>query len=154
MKTKRCLLAVLLCAFLASTGCVTLPNGTIDPKTIQKSAIVLKTATASAVVIALDKDKKNARKYADLAKTILDSLLVETNSTYSPAVLQAKMSALPIKELQSPEAKVAIFSALGLYEAFYGDYVRNRIAGKQNAVLFITAMRDGVKMALDASPVP
>lgn len=157
MKIKVTLVGLTLAATLL-TGCVTTqPNQpAISPETIQKSAIILKTTVASAVTLAIEKsDGPNARKYAEMGEAVLNTLLVSTNAAdFHPKNVQDKLTALPIKELKSPEAKVAIFGALGLYEAFYGDYVRLRISGNTNAVIFLTAMRDGVSLALASTPVP
>jgi hypothetical protein len=154
MKFKATLLSLSLVAVLL-TGCVTPQPGqpAIDPQTIEKSAIILKTTVASAVTLAIDKTGPNARKYAEMGEAVLNTLLVSTNAAdYNPKVLQDRLTELPIKELKSPEAKVAVFGALGLYEAFYGDYVRARINGSTNAVIFLTAMRDGVALALASAP--
>lgn len=139
MKTKLFSLAALC---LSLTACGTLkPGAPIDPKAIEKSAVVFRTAVGDSVILAKDRNAGSAAYFA-LGKTILDSFI--TGSDFSPATLRKALQAIPVKELQSAEARIAINTIAGLYEIYWGDYVRGQVAGNAIAVKLLTAARDGL----------
>lgn len=138
------LLAVLSFALISSgpIGCST--TGANTGQTVQKVSLVLRTAANAGAVLAI-KDNPDNRKHVELAVTILDQLLV--SGSYKPGELVAALEPV-IKELRKPEVNLAVNTALNLYEGLYGDYVRGKIGGNENAQILLTALRDGARAGL------
>ena len=124
------------CAWFQKT-----PTGQVDPMALDKAAAVLKATIADGVILACSKDK-NAASYFTLAKAVLDTLIGGKN--YTPVAFSAALQDIPVKELKGVEAKIAINTAIGLYEAFYADYVSGKISDNAAALQLLTAARDGI----------
>jgi hypothetical protein len=154
---------VLYCTGLSITvtSCATTTGGTnhvdnstntIDPAVVTRMATVLRTAVGDSVILAMEKSP-NSVDYLVLGKTVLDAFIVGSN--FSPTELRKSLQAISTK-LQSAEARIAINTVAGLYEIYWGDYVRNRVAGNVAALELLIAARDGMVDGLveRAGPVP
>jgi hypothetical protein len=134
------------------TGCGSLSNGpsgqtSVDTNLIDKTAVVLRTTTTDLAIIAIEKDK-NAASYFRLAASVIDKLL--DGGDLSPVTLRKAISGIPVKELQSATARVAITTVLGSYEIYWGDYVRGKIGANYAAATLLKAVKDGISGALPA----
>jgi hypothetical protein len=137
---------------LTTTGCVTGPDGrtSVDTNVIDKTAIVLRTTVTDLALIAVEKDR-NAASYFQLANAVIDKLL--DGGDLSPVTVRKALEAVPIKELQGTYAKVAIATALGSYEIYWGDYIRGKIGANYAAATLLRAVKDGITFAIPkASP--
>lgn len=149
----------LICFLLALTaiGCTTVQtaNGPVritDTNIIDKTAFILKGAVTSSIVIAVEKERAAGRTgvetYLRLASAVVDKVIVSGDST--PATLSKALAALPLKELQTPEAKTGLAIAEAAYGVYFEDYVKGKINGNYAAVALLTAFRDGINDALPA----
>lgn len=150
----------LVAIMMGSTGCtttkqtvITNPDGTfttnsvktVDPQTVANAAVVLRSAARSAAVLAMN-DTPDAKKYINLSVTTLDTFV--TGNDYTPGALTKALQPV-LKQVKDPKIALAIDTATDLYEVFWGRYVKDKIASNQTALLFLTALRDGAKSALD-----
>lgn len=148
---KKILPIVLLASLIAFTGpigCAT--TGANTEQTVQKVSLVLRTSANAAAVLAIQDNKDNAQ-HIQLAVTILDQFIL--TGEYKPGELVAALQPA-IKELKDPLVSLAVNTALNLYEGLYGDYVKNKIGGNDNAKVLLTALRDGAKAALPNNGLP
>lgn len=144
-----CAIAVAVTSSL--TGCATTGGtpGVIDTNKLAKGAILLKTTVSSSIIVATEKDT-NAVTYIKMVGGLLDAIIGGTD--FTPQKLEKALSELNIKELKKPEARIAINTVLGLYEIYYGDYVRGRLEGNQTALVLLRAIRDGINQGLGLPP--
>jgi hypothetical protein len=128
---------------LALTGCKTTETGTkvVDPEVARRIAPAMRTAVAGAVVYAYTKDA-NSVKYIDVIKTALQEFILSND--LSPSSLQAKIYALPVRELKSAEAQLIITPLLAAYKAFGEDYVREGLGEQEGWKLLVKALTDGI----------
>jgi hypothetical protein len=127
------------------TGCVTTPGTTgIDPQAIKDSAVILKNAARDASALAIGENPDNA-KIVNLVVTGLDTFLLGTD--YTPGALTKAISPM-VKEVKDVKVNLAINTVLDLYQVYYGRYVKQQIAANDNAVLFLTSLRDGASQGL------
>lgn len=124
---------------IGTTGCAT--TGANSQQRIQNAALAINTAANAAAVIAIQKKADNKR-HVELAVAVLDNLLV--GQTYEPGAITAALQP-SIKELNDPTITLAVNTALNLYNALYGSYVKGKIGSNENARLLLTALRDGAK---------
>lgn len=125
------------------TGCATTGSGSggLDPQAASRLAPILRTTTAGAVIYAYSKDK-NSISYISVVQVALQEFVLSTNM--SPAVLQAKIRALPIKELKTPEAQLIITPLLSAYAAFGQQYVQAGLEEQVGWKMLAQALVDGV----------
>jgi hypothetical protein len=140
--TLKILGATLLAAGLCA-GCRSTP-GPVEQQSLDRAAVILKTAVSDSVILGLSKDT-NAVIYVRAVGSVLDTLIAEAH--FKPRQIGSAVHDLPIKEL-NPEARIAINTLLGLYEVYWGDYVRGQVAGDRNALVLLTAIRDGIHLGL------
>jgi hypothetical protein len=153
MKKNR-LFALALTAILAIgspvvfTGCTTTSSGkkVLDPAAAEKLAPILRTSVAGAVVYGYTKDK-NSVTWISVVQTALQEFVLSTNM--SPSALQAKIYALPVKELKTPEAQLIITPLLSAYAAFGQQYVQagleEQVGWKMLAQALVDGVSDGLK---------
>lgn len=147
--TKKLGLAA-LAAIIISTcifiGCASTPGGTggFDLDKAQKTSIILKSTARSAVFYAASQDS-NAPKYLNLAIESVNKFLIGTN--LSPDSLQTALRGIPIKELRSVEAQIAINAIDLTYELFWSDWVKQKIASNEPLLIVLTGLRDGLVLA-------
>jgi len=136
-------LAVLVSANVLITGCATTTTGTpvYTVEKAQKTAAILKATAASGVVLAYTKDK-NSTPYFRAAALVLARFV--TGSDLSPTALQLALQDTSVRELKTVEAALAINTALGLYEVFWGDMVREKVSGNEPLKITIQGLIDGV----------
>ena len=141
------LTAVLGVTSLTFTGCTTTSTGTkvLDPAAAAKFAPILRTTVAGAVVYAYSKDK-NSVTYIAVIQSALQEFVLSTNM--SPSALQAKIYALPVKELKTPEAQLIITPLLSAYAAFGQQYVQAGLNEQVGWKLLAQALVDGVSDGL------
>jgi hypothetical protein len=146
IRTITALLAAML-AVVIIVGCTTTSTGTkaLDPVKVSQLAPALQTTVAGAVVYAYTKDH-NAIKYIAVLQTALNEFVLSTN--LNPSVLQAKVYALPVKELKTPEAQLIITPVLAAYKAFGEQYVTAGLADQVGWRMLVKAISDGIESGL------
>jgi hypothetical protein len=144
---------------MGSSGCTTTketvfanPDGTlttnvvntVDPQVIADAAVILRSASRSAAVLAMN-DSADAKKYVNLAVATLETFV--TKNDYTPGALTAALAPV-LKQVKDPRIALAVDTATDMYEVFWGRYVKNKIASNETALLFLNALHDGAKSAL------
>lgn len=129
------------------TGCTTTASGkkVLDPAAATKLAPILRTSVAGAVVYAYTKNT-NSIAYISVVQTALQEFVISTNM--SPSALQAKLYALPVKELKTPEAQLIMTPLLSAYAAFGQQYVQAGLAEQEGWKLLAQSLVDGVSDGL------
>jgi hypothetical protein len=146
---KKTLIALVLAiglalpALISTTGCTTTSTGqnVLDTNAVSKLAPALQTAVAGAVVYGYTRDH-NSVKYIDVLKTALQEFLL--SGDLNPSALTAKIYALPVKELKSPEAQLIITPILAAYKAFGEQYVLAGINQQEGWKILIRALVTGI----------
>lgn len=135
-------------ALLLPTGCTTTSSGkkVLDPAKIAQLAPALETTVAGAVIYAYSKNKESVL-YIDVVKTALQEFLLSTN--LAPSALQAKIYALPVKQLKTAEAQLIITPILAAYKAFGEQYVQAGMNEQTGWKLLIQSMVNGINAGLD-----
>ena len=135
----------LLTVFLSLTlltGCAFLREST----TAQKAADVQRLATIAASVgtqTALQLKPEHRPQF----ETALASLnVVVENKTINGVMLRQILATLPVKELESPEAKIAVMHATMLFDLFVGDQLN--IEMQPYVFAAATGVRNGMRDAL------
>lgn len=134
---------LLVPAMLTTTGCKTNSAGqqVLDTNAVAKIAPALQTAVAGAVVYGYTRDP-NSAKYIDVVRTALQEFLL--SGDLNPSALQAKIYALPVKELKTPEAQLIITPILSAYKAFGEQYVIAGINQQEGWKMLLRAIVAGV----------
>lgn len=165
MKKLLALIPVLalLALSVPFTGCKTTPTNpdgsvvtnappVIDQQTLEAAAIVLRNAARNASALAIQEKPEN-RKYVQLAVTSMDQFL--TGTDYTPGALVKALEPV-LKEVKDLKVALAVNTVTDLYDAFFGRYVKGRLAGvaNGNALLFLTNLRQGAAEALTLTAPP
>ena len=147
MKRLLIILAVILPVLVIAPGCATTSNSTpvytVDKA--RKVASVLTATARSGVVIAYTKDP-HSTAYMKAVATALATFV--TGSDMSPGALQAALSQTSVKELKTVEGQLALNAAIGIYEVFWGDMVRDNIAANEPAKITIQGLIDGLLLGV------
>ena len=146
---KKTLIALVLAiglalpALISTTGCSTTSTGqtVLDTNAVAKLAPALQIAVAGAVIYGYTRDH-NSVKYIDVLKTALQEFLL--SGDLNPSALTAKIYALPVKELKSPEAQLIITPILAAYKAFGEQYVLAGINQQEGWKTLIRALVTGI----------
>lgn len=147
---------------LLTTGCTTTqqithwPDGTsttnavkqLDP---QKTASAIRFIIPSAVTIAVAHEP-SAREY--IAKAQVAICFAASAGQTSPDQLKAAVNATGVREIQTPEAQTAITAVYGIYEAYYGDVIAQKLDQNQWLIPVLRAICDGLTEGLANAPVP
>lgn len=147
MKTKlsKITLALALSGLLL-TGCATTPGGGSSPNIPQISAVV-KVAARYGVFYAVRQEPKS-REYFTLAETALGALL--NSGTFDPVALEATLKNIPVNELNSAEALLAVQSALEIYKSTYAEVVSKKLDEVQYLRPILQSLLDGITLGLAA----
>lgn len=138
----------LVCIFIIfCQGCASIGENANQPNK-QDAAVILRTAARGAATVAISKDADN-KTHVALALSALEVFLV--GNDYTPGALTKALEPT-FKELKNPEIALALNTVIDLYDVFYGRYVKGQISRNETALLFLTALRDGAKQALEAQP--
>jgi hypothetical protein len=137
-----------------STGGVTSTNQpppVITQQTLNDASIVLRSAARNAAALGIQNNADN-RKYVQLAVTTLDTFL--TGNDYTPGALVKALEPV-VKQVKDLRVALAVNTVTDMYEVFFGRYVKGQIANAANgnALLFLTALRQGASEALDLTTV-
>lgn len=137
--------AILIPAVMFTSGCTTTGTGQkiLDTNQVAKIAPALETAVAGAVIYAYSRDS-NSVKYLDVVQSALQEFML--SSDLSPSALQAKIYALPVKELKTPEAQLIITPILAAYKAFGQQYVQAGLGtpAAQGWLMLVQAIVNGI----------
>lgn len=150
----------LLSAFLF-TGCVstrtisTDANGVSQTNTVthldpQRTANAIQAIIPPAVQLAVA-EQPAAREYIVKAQIAVCTAAAAGNLT--PDQLKAAVDATGVKELQTPEAQAAISAVFGIYQAYYGDVVAQKLNQNQWLQPVLSAICKGLSDGLAAAPV-
>jgi hypothetical protein len=154
--------AVALVAAGCLTGCITqqhvttLPDGTsvtnvvkkLDP---QRTAKAIKAIIPPAVTFAV-KQEPSSRVY--IAKAQAAICFSAAAGKFSPEELKAAIEATGIKEIQTPEVEAALQAVYGIYDAYYGDVIAQKLNQNEWLIPVLTAMCDGLTDGLTNAPAP
>lgn len=142
---KHSILHVLVAALvlLFSSGCVTSNTGqsVMDAEKVAKLAPALQASVSGAVIYAYTKDT-NAVAYVSLLRTAIQEFAL--SSDLSAAKLRAKINALPVPQLRTPEAQLVITPIISAYKAYGEQYVRSGIAENAGLKMLLKAVSDGI----------
>jgi hypothetical protein len=128
------------------TGCKTTDNPEQQEKNIKRIASACKVAAYIGSSAYLAKHPENKGKF-ELAKNSLATL--EGSETLDFTVLLAIVKQLPVEELKSPEATIAITSATLILSDYAGELPLDRINELKPVVV---AIREGIDLALLSVP--
>lgn len=135
MNTLRNIMPVMALALLM-TGCSTTQTGSVI--TPSRVKIVMYLATAFAV-----NEKPELKSGFQHA---VDSLrLIESQESIDFAVIMAILNDLPVKELQTPQAKILITASTLLLSDLSGSLDLSKV---ENLRPYITAIREGIELGL------
>ncbi len=140
MKTKLTL-TVLSAALL--TNCAIFSKTSTTEQKVSEIRNLSYAASSIGTQIAL-KQNPLWREQFTLAYTSLDALV--TSKTVTGALLRDIIAKLPVKELKSDTARIAIEGATVLYDASVGDKVN--IENSPYVLAAATGIRDGMKIGL------
>lgn len=136
--------AFVITSGVVGSGCTT-ATGTVDPATINATAVVLRGAARDGAVIAIQNDAAN-RKYFELATGVIGTFL--TGKDYTPGALQTALMKLDIPQLNNQWVQIGLGTVIDLYQLYYGQYVKSTVNGNEAAAAFLTAVQDGFNQAL------
>lgn len=144
---RGALVGCLIC--ILSVGCITNDSGkkVIKPETAEALAATLTASVSGAVVYGYSKDK-NTALYVDTIKTALQEFLLTDD--LSAGALQAKLYALPIEKLKTPEAQLIIAPIIGAYKAFADERVKAGIRDNEGLQILVKAIVDGCEVGLQS----
>jgi len=128
-------------------GCSTTANGE-STYTVAKAtqvATAVKGAARSGVVLAWSKDY-NSLAYFKAAALVMAKFV--TGSDLSPTALQAALQATSVNELKTLEAQLAMNTVFGLYELYWADTVRAKVASNAPLRITIQGFIDGVLLGV------
>lgn len=152
LQSLLCLAALLIGLTTLNTGCMTTkaPDGTtvVDTNRVEKLALVLKTTVSDVVILAAEDRKQETRNRIILARNIINGLIATGDTT--PSDLQNALA--PQLRDAKPEVKVAVNTAISLFEIYYGDYVKGKVGGNFYAARFLTATVEGIDRGLSMAP--
>lgn len=129
----------LICA-VALCGCAT--TSTVEQKAANIQAFSY-TAASIGSAIALTEHPEWRTQFR-AAETVLTDLI--NNKAVTGELLRGVVNNLPIKELKSPNARIAIDGAVYLYTTTVGNQVN--IESQPYVIAAATGLRDGLKAAL------
>lgn len=132
------------CAILRHTDPTT-GEVIIDQQKLEQTAALIQTTVSGGIIIALDKNPNDAaaiKSYLKLAQAAIDELIAGEN--WDPQALQNSITS--IQGVDSPEIKLAITTALGLYRIYLADSVTAPINKDLIALTLLTALRDGLAL--------
>jgi hypothetical protein len=150
MKKITSLLLTLIAA-LAVLGCRTVTDSSgnsvrvIDTNLVDRAAFVLQASVSATVAIASAKDA-NAANYFRLSADVLSKAISGTNT--SPAALRSDIAKIPVNELHGQWAELAVAGAIGLYDVFLQQHVKDKVGHNYAAVTLLAAVRDGLRSGI------
>ena len=148
--------AILIGTSISNTGCSTISGYITGVSTnAQQLAQIgadVKSVTQTGTVLALQKDP-TSRVFFITANATLAQLLTTTN-TIDPATLANALEKLPVSQLQSPEAQIALTTIIGVYDIYYQQAVSASLASNTIAVTLVTNLQAGIQAGLAAVPTP
>jgi hypothetical protein len=142
---KKTITAV-LCAFALLTitpGCALFSKTSTQEQKASDVQLLSYTAASIGTAIAIQENPELKPKF-ETAYTTLNTL-VETK-VITGLLLRDIISTLPVKELKSPNARIAIDGATYLYTASVGNQLN--IENQPMVMAAATGIRDGMKAAL------
>jgi hypothetical protein len=148
---KKVLLPTMLALAVLAVGCTTIKDSAgnsvrvIDTNKVDKAAKVIRTTVSDATAVG-EILKPDVVSYLRLTVAVLDTAIASTNT--SPAGLRKSIAAIPVKELSSPWATIAIANGIGAYDIFFQDQLAGVIGGNYAAITLLTAFRDGINDVL------
>lgn len=138
------LILSLIAPLVLTSGCaITRPTATTEQKTAEIQTLAY-TAASIGTAIALE-ERPGIRVPFELAYERLDQLVTEKKVT--GLLLRDILNALPVAELKSPNARIAIDGATYLYTATVGNQVN--LETQPYVLAAATGIRDGMKAALN-----
>lgn len=169
MNTKKCYLSPLITtaavALLAAgciTGCmternvITSPDGTSVTNTVTKldpvrTGKAIKAIITPATTFAVN-EVPEARPYLEKAQVAICTAAAA--GKYSPEELKAAVDATGINEIKTPEVQAAIQSVYGIYDAYYGDVLFQKLNQNEWLIPVLTSICQSLKDGLSAVPAP
>ena len=150
------LVAILIGTSISNTGCDTISkyisNISTNTQQLAQIGVNVKSVSQTGTILALQKDPYS-RVFFVTANATLSQLLATTN-TIDPSVLANALEQLPVSQLQTPEAQIALTTIIGVYDIYYQQAVSTTIASNTIAITLITNLQTGIQGGLAAVPVP
>lgn len=135
-------LLVFLAAIILSTGCKTAPDGTKQPD-IARIALITREAAAIGTAEAV---ARNPEWRDQFQSVVVELRKLETANDITPDVLLFTIRGLPVNELRSRDATLAITSArLLVVAAGWSDVT---IVRSEQMRPVVAALRDGIELGL------
>lgn len=154
--TSVALVAILIGTCFSNTGCSTIQNAITGVSTnAQQLAQIgadVKSVTETGTVLALQKDPAS-RVFFAAASATLTQLLTTTN-TVDPSTLANALEQLPVTQLQSPEAQIALTTIIGAYDIYYQQAVSTSVDSNTIAKTLVTNLQAGIQAGLASVPAP
>lgn len=133
---------------VSGSGCRTVSNtNQVDISTI---AAAIKGVAHSATLYAVRKDPKSA-SYLRAVANGLGTFASQTN--HDPASLQAFLDGLPIKQLQTPEAQLAVSIITTAYEVYWIRYPAPVDLRNKEFVKYLEALAAGINLGMSPQPL-
>lgn len=130
-----------------NTGCVH-PSGTngVSQATIDATAVVLRGAARSGAIVAINPPNGNTNnaKYFSLAADTIGIFI--TGKDYTPESFQEALMKVGLP--QNQWVQLGFGTVIDLYQLYYGQYVKDAVAGEPIALQFLAAVQDGFNQAL------
>jgi hypothetical protein len=165
--TKRYLAPILMTASVALlaagcfTGCMTeqhvttAPDGTsvtntvtkLDPARTSKAIHAIITPATSLAV----SEEPKVRPYVEKAQVAICTAAAA--GKYSPDELKAAINATGINEIKTPEVQAALQSVYGIYDAYFGDVVAQKLNQNDWLIPVLSSICESLKDGL-APPAP
>lgn len=148
-------LVTVMAALVALTGCRTVttqtPTGTVTSTRVDPQAVatIVSVAVPPAVQIAVGQDT-NCIPYLRAAQVAISAAV--SGGVYDPVTLDVTLNAISIKELRTTEAQAAVQAGLAVYQAFFGQAVKEKIASSGYGVV-LQAVADGIGEGLARPPI-
>lgn len=115
--------------------------------TLAKAPQLINSIVPSAVKIGIAKEPR-AIPYLRALSTVIKGFALGQDLT--PEALEQAIKSAKVDELQTPEAIAVVTSVVGLYKAYYGSYVEQKIADKQELVAVLNALVKAIDNNLPA----
>ncbi len=150
------LVAILIGTCFSNTGCSTISgyitNVSTNAQELAQIGADVKSVSQTGTILALQKDP-SSRVFFVTANATLGQLLLTTNAI-DPSTLANALEQLPVSQLQTPEAQIALTTIIGVYDIYYQQALSTTIASNTIANTLIVNLQAGIQAGLAAVPAP
>jgi hypothetical protein len=139
----------LIASVMLTQGCAASAAGrkVIEVQKAKDIAPALAATVSGSVIYGYSKDE-NVLVYAGAVKEALKQFIVAED--LQPAALQAAITALPMKELKTPEVQLVMGPIFASYKVFAEQRVKDGLKDNEGLRVLVQAMIDGIDAGQDA----